>query len=52
MGENHKIRFPTEVEVFYVSPPALNEIKRWLRNQVQRSDKDKDETDKDEVASS
>ncbi|MFC1860604.1 hypothetical protein ACFLYC_03435 [Chloroflexota bacterium] len=53
MGENYKIKFPAEVEVFYVSPPALDEIKRWLRNQeVQHSDKDKGETDKDEVASS
>ncbi len=53
MGENYKIKFPAEIEVFYVSPPALDEIKRWLRNQeVQHSDKDKGETDKDEVASS
>ena len=53
MGEKYKIKFPAEVEVFYVSPPALDEIKRWLRNQeVQHSDKDKGETDKDEVASS
>ncbi len=53
MGENYKIKFPAEVEVFYVSPPALDEIKRWLRNQeVQHSDKGKGETDKDETASS
>ena len=52
MGENYKIKFPNGVEVFYVSPPALDEIKRWLRNQeVQHSDKDKGEAEKDEVAS-
>jgi hypothetical protein len=43
MGEDYKIKFPAGVEVFYVSPPALDEIKRWLRDQeVQQSDKDKD----------
>jgi len=50
MGENYKINFPNGVEVFYVSPPALDEIKRWLRNQeVQHSDKDKGEAEKDEI---
>lgn len=50
MGENYKIKFPTGVEVFYISPPALDEIKRWLRNQeVQHSDKDKGEAEKDDV---
>jgi len=53
MGDNYRIKFPAGVEVFYVSPPALDEIKRWLRDQeAQRSDKDKGETEKDEVASS
>ncbi len=53
MGENYKIKFPAGVEIFYVSPPALDEIKRWLRNQeVQQSDKDKGEAEEEEVASS
>jgi len=53
MGEHYKIKFPTGVEIFYISPPALDEIKRWLRNQeVQRSNKSKSEAGKAEVASS
>ena len=48
MREGHKVTFPTDVEVFYVSPPALDEIKRWLRNQeIQHSHTDKDEVEKD-----
>jgi len=33
MRENHQIQFPKDIQVFYVSPPALDEIKRWLRDQ-------------------
>jgi len=33
MREGHQVQFPSDIEVFYVSPPALDEIKRWLREQ-------------------
>ena len=28
--EGHQMQFPFGVEVFYVAPPALDEINRWL----------------------
>ena len=31
MRENHQVQFPTDIQIFYVAPPALDEIKRWLR---------------------
>ncbi len=31
MRENHQVQFPQDLQVFYVAPPALDEIKRWLR---------------------
>lgn len=31
MREGHRVQFPTDVEVFYVSPPGLDELKRWFR---------------------
>lgn len=31
MREGHQVQFPTDVQVFYVAPPALDDIKRWLR---------------------
>ena len=31
MRESHQVQFPTDIRVFYVAPPALDEIKRWLR---------------------
>jgi hypothetical protein len=31
--EEHSVQFPSDVEVFSVFPPALDEIHRWLRDQ-------------------
>ena len=30
--EDHSLQFPTSIQVFYVSPPALDRIHRWLRD--------------------
>ena len=35
MRENHQVQFPSDIQVFYVAPPALDEIKRWLRDREQ-----------------
>lgn len=32
--EGHLVQFPEDVEVFSVSPPALDEIHRWLRDRT------------------
>jgi len=32
--EGHRVQFPSDVEVFSVFPPALDEIHRWLRDQA------------------
>ena len=37
MRENHQVEFPAKIQVFYVSPPALDEIKRWLREREGKS---------------
>jgi hypothetical protein len=37
MRENHQVQFPADIQVFYISPPALDEIKRWLREQEGKS---------------
>ena len=31
IGERHQVQFPTDIEVFYVAPPALDEFRRWLQ---------------------
>jgi hypothetical protein len=39
MREGHQVQFPADIEVFYVSPPELDEIKRWLRTQEMEEEK-------------
>jgi hypothetical protein len=41
MRENHHVQFPADIQVFYVAPPALDEIKRWLREQEGKSGAEK-----------
>ena len=31
MRENHQVQFPSDIQVLYIAPPALDEIKRWFR---------------------
>ncbi len=42
MRENHQVSFPSDIQVFYVAPPALDDIKRWLREQESAAEKDGD----------
>lgn len=32
MREGHQVQYPIDIQVFYISPPGLDEIKRWLRD--------------------
>ncbi len=52
IGERHQVQFPTDIEVFYVSPPALDEFRRWLQTWAARqrqtaAESDTDDTDTD-----
>lgn len=37
MREGHQVQFPLDIQVFYVAPPGLDEIKRWLREREAES---------------
>ena len=43
MRENHQVQFPSDIQVFYVAPPALDEIKRWLRERDEKSEQQSDQ---------
>lgn len=30
--EGHQVQFPSDIQIFYVSPPSLDEIRRWFRD--------------------
>ncbi len=34
LRQDHRVQFPQDVQVFYVSPPALNDINRWIEDQM------------------
>ena len=36
ISERHQVQFPSDIEVFYVAPPALDEYRRWLQNWATR----------------
>jgi hypothetical protein len=36
MPEENSLQFPKDIQVFYVAPPALDEVHRWLRDQQAR----------------
>lgn len=36
MREGHQVQFPADIQVFYISPPALDEIKRWFRDREEQ----------------
>ena len=40
MREGHQVQFPADIEVFYVAPPGLDEIKRWLRTKEMEAEKE------------
>jgi len=43
INEGHRLQFPTDVEVFNVFPPALDEIHRWLRERSEKKQKESQE---------
>jgi hypothetical protein len=32
MQERHEVQFSEDIQIFYIAPPALDEIRRWLRD--------------------
>lgn len=54
MGENHRVQFPADARIFYIAPPALDEVKRWLRDyeaKTQEGQKAKESPAKDNAES-
>jgi hypothetical protein len=36
--EEHSLQFPQGIQVFYVAPPALDEVHRWIRDHSHRGE--------------
>jgi hypothetical protein len=50
MPEEHSLQFPRDIQVFYVAPPALDEIHRWLRDHAGKLNQPTSETGEGEEA--
>ena len=37
MREGHRVQFPSDIQVFYIAPPALDKVRLWLREKGSRS---------------
>jgi hypothetical protein len=37
ISEDHAVQFPSDIQIFYVAPPALDELHRLLRNHARAS---------------
>ena len=38
ISEGHRVQFPEDIQVFYLAPPALDEVRRWLREQERKKE--------------
>jgi len=38
ISEGHSVQFPSNIQIFYVSPPVLDEIRRWFREKAKEDD--------------
>jgi hypothetical protein len=43
IGQDHRVQFPTDIQVFYVSPPSLDEYRRWAEEQMRAASRTADE---------
>lgn len=34
IGQDHRVQFPFDIQVFYVAPPSLEEYRRWAEEQM------------------
>ncbi len=47
LQEGHEVPLPPDIQLFYISPPGLDELKRWLREREAAAEK-KEELEKKE----
>ncbi len=44
IGQDHRVQFPSDIQVFYVSPPSLDEYRRWAEDQMRAASQPADES--------
>lgn len=49
MPEDHSLQFPKDIQVFYIAPPALDEVHRWLRERQEQGNRAATEAEDEEL---
>ena len=34
IGDNHRVQFSQDIQVFYIAPPPLNDLRRWINDRM------------------
>ena len=42
MREGHQVQFPSDIQVFYIAPPSLDEIQRWSQDGMKKEEQKKE----------
>ena len=48
ISEGHRLQFPKDIEVFSISPPGLDEIHRWLRDEASKEKETREKETREE----
>ena len=48
MREDHKIQFPKDIQIFFIAPPALDDLKKWLDKTMSEQQMPTQDTQPDE----
>ena len=48
VGDNHRVQFPSDIQVFYVAPPVLNDLRRWVEDRLRQGVGREEEQARDE----
>jgi hypothetical protein len=50
MHQGHRVQFPSDVEVFYVSPPALDAVRRYLAERQEKAMHESEEQETEQTS--
>ena len=42
IGDNHRVQFTEDIQVFYIAPPALNDLRRWIDDRMREESQPKE----------
>ena len=50
IGDDHRIQFSEDIQVFYIAPPALNNLRRWINDWLREGDQPGEQAETGEEA--